>query len=106
VTVFERAQARCARTVFHSWLLLVRGEVRKRGGASRRFRMDPDNVGVTVVAEEAYDLAEIARDIKAGDTFEEAVAKQRAKQDASLPTAASNGAPARLWHSSGGSAGR
>jgi error-prone DNA polymerase len=107
VTVFERAQARCARTVFHSWLLLVRGEVRKRGGASRNYQMHPDNVGVTVVAEEAYDLAEIAGDIKAGLSFDEAVGRQRARQEASLPVhAASNGAPARLWHSSGGSAGR
>jgi error-prone DNA polymerase len=107
VTVFERAQARCAHTVFHSWLLLVRGELRKRGGASRRHKMHPDNVGVTVVAEEVYDLAEIAGDIKTGLSFEDAIGRQRARQEALLPApAAANEAPARLWHSSGGSAGR
>ncbi|MGH2754766.1 MAG: DNA polymerase III subunit alpha, partial [Actinomycetota bacterium] len=31
VTVFERAQPRVAQTVFHSWLLLVKGLLRKRG---------------------------------------------------------------------------
>ncbi|HEU4480844.1 MAG TPA: OB-fold nucleic acid binding domain-containing protein, partial [Actinomycetota bacterium] len=62
VTVFERVQPWCARTAFHSWLLLVRGILRKRGGASRRHRTDPRNVGVTIVAEELFDLAELARD--------------------------------------------
>ncbi|MGH2826384.1 MAG: DNA polymerase III subunit alpha, partial [Actinomycetota bacterium] len=64
VTLFERWQARCARTVFHSWLLLVRGVVRKRGGASLIHDMDPTNVGVTVVAHEAFDLAQLAADHK------------------------------------------
>ena len=54
VTLFERVQAWCARTVFHSWLLLMRGEVRKRGGASRLYQTDPANVGLTVVIEEAW----------------------------------------------------
>ncbi|MDQ3986919.1 MAG: DNA polymerase III subunit alpha [Actinomycetota bacterium] len=108
VTVFERVQPRCARTVFHSWLLLVRGEVRKRGGASRVQKMDPTNVGVTVVAEEAFDLAEIAESRRNGVSLADAVRGQRERQAAVAPTSAdaASEAPARVWHASGGSAGR
>lgn len=105
VTVFERAQPRCARTVFHSWLLLVRGTLKKRGGASLRHKTDPRNVGITVVAEEVFDLAELDRDRKAGHLIEAGFARQRARQSAALVPAP--GAPGgKLWHSSGGSAGR
>jgi error-prone DNA polymerase len=107
VTVFERVQARCARTVFHSWLLLFRGLVRKRGGASRRYETDRNNVGVTVVVQEAFDLAEIARDRAAGHSFAMALGLQRRKQSYRvLDTKATDAAPTRLWHASGGSAGR
>jgi error-prone DNA polymerase len=107
VTVFERVQARCARTVFHSWLLLFRGLVRKRGGASRRYETDSHNVGVTVVVQEAFDLAEIARDRAAGHSFAMALGRQRRKQSYRvLDTKATDAAPTRLWHASGGSAGR
>ncbi|MDQ4145801.1 MAG: DNA polymerase III subunit alpha [Actinomycetota bacterium] len=106
VTVFERAQPRCARTLFHSWLLLVRGEVRKRGGASLVQEMHPDNVGVTVVAEEAFDLAEIARAVESGDSIEAALKRQRERQRAAGLQQPEEEAPTRLWHASGGSAGR
>ena len=108
VTVFERVQPWCARTIFHSWLLLFQGKVRKRGGASRIHATDAANVGITVVVEEAFDLAEISHDRRAGYSLNEALDRQRRKQayrglDATTATAA---APTRLWHSSGGSAGR
>jgi error-prone DNA polymerase len=108
VTVFERAQARCARTVFHSWLLLVRGVVRKRGGASLLYETDPTNTGITVVAQEAFDLAEVARDRAAGHSLSAALSHQRKRATAAGLGAGSttNGAPSKLWHSSGGSAGR
>ena len=107
VTVFERAQARCARTVFHSWLLLVRGVVRKRGGASLRYETDPTNTGITVVVNEAFDLAELARDRAAGHSLSAALGRQRKRAAAAgLATGSSNGAPSKLWHSSGGSSGR
>ena len=106
VTLFERAQPRCARTVFHSWLLLVKGEIRKRGGASRRQRMHRDNVGVTVVAEEAFDLAELSKAIESGDSLEAALKRQRLRQEAAGLVANSETAPGRLWHASGGSSGR
>jgi error-prone DNA polymerase len=107
VTVFERAQPRSARTVFHSWLLLVAGEVRKRGGASLVQDMNPHNVGVTVVAEEVFDLAELAAERRRGRRIDEAVDLQRKRQAAAvLNGGGADSAPARLWHASGGSAGR
>ncbi|WP_431981875.1 DNA polymerase III subunit alpha [Streptomyces qinglanensis] len=45
---FEDAHAACAHTVFHSWLLLVRGVVQRRGPRS-----------LTVVGSAAWDLAEL-----------------------------------------------
>ncbi|MDQ3876970.1 MAG: DNA polymerase III subunit alpha [Actinomycetota bacterium] len=107
VTVFERVQSRCARTVFHSWLLLVKGEVRKRGGASRTHQMDANNVGITVVAEEVFDLAELASDRKRGLSLVEAIDRQRERQR-TLGLADKERdltAPTKLWHASGGSAG-
>jgi error-prone DNA polymerase len=107
VTIFERVQPRCAHTVFHSWLLAVRGVVRKRGGASRIHRTDPNNVGVTVVAEEAFDLAQLASDRGDGLTLATALGRQRRLQSAAAGLrAGGSGPPSKLWHASGGSAGR
>jgi error-prone DNA polymerase len=110
VTVFERVQARCAHTVFHSWLLLVKGELRKRGGASLRFETDPTNTGITVVVEEAFDLAEVASARAEGLSLDLALDRQRRRQAGFAAGCSGNGsalvAPAKLWHSSGGSAGR
>jgi error-prone DNA polymerase len=108
VTVFERAQPRCARTVFHSWLLLVKGMVRKRGGASLNHETHPDNVGITVVVDEVFDLAELARDRAGGWSLSSALGRQRRKAAAAgLGTGGpADAAPTKLWHSSGGSAGR
>ncbi|HEV3472432.1 MAG TPA: DNA polymerase III subunit alpha, partial [Actinomycetota bacterium] len=105
VTIFERVQARCARTVFHSWLQLYRGVVRKRGGASRFHTTDPHNVGITVVVNEAFDLAELAQDRAAGHSITAALGRQRRKQALAglRPDREPSG---RLWHASGGSAGR
>lgn len=106
VTVFERAQALCARTVFHSWLLLFHGEVRKRGGASLVHRTDARNVGVTVVVAEAFDLAELASDRVAGISLADAIERQRAKQRLGAGIDPDTAPSGRLWHASGGSAGR
>jgi error-prone DNA polymerase len=108
VTVFERVQPRCARTVFHSWLLLVRGILRKRGGASLIHMTDPTNTGITVVVDEVFDLAELARDRAAGHSLAAALGRQRRRQAVTgLGTGtATADAPSKLWHSSGGSAGR
>jgi error-prone DNA polymerase len=106
VTVFERAQPRVAQTVFHSWLLLVRGLLRKRGGASRVHRTDPRNVGITIVADEVFDLAELAKDRAAGHPLQSCLGRQRKRQAAGGLGGTSDAAPTRLWHASGGSAGR
>jgi error-prone DNA polymerase len=84
VTVFEKVQAKIARTIFHSFVLVVRGRVRRTG-----------KKGVSVVAEDAWDL----------------VALHRAWRDGRLGDAvggvdiADARAPRKLWHASGGSAG-
>jgi error-prone DNA polymerase len=104
VTVFERVQPWCARTAFHSWLLLATGILRKRGGASFTRRTEPGNVGVTIVAEELFDLAELAHDRRAGHSLPAALGRQRAKQRGGSIEAATQPS-ARLWHASGGSAG-
>ena len=107
VTVFERVQSRCAATVFHSWLLLFRGVVRKRGGASRFYETDPLNTGITVVVDEAFDLAALARDRASGHALAAALGRQRGLQSAGgTPSHNGHGPRGKLWHSSGGSAGR
>ncbi len=106
VTVFERIQPHCARTVFHSWLLVVKGVVRKRGGASLIHPTNPRNVGLTVVAREIFDLAELAADRRSGHSRATALGRQRRKQAGGLHAPSGDlRPPARLWHSSGGSAG-
>ncbi len=104
VTIFERVQSRCAWTVFHSWLLVVRGELRKRGGASLRHATDPENVGITIVAEEVFDLAELASDANGGCSLNDAIERQRRRQNGFVREESSR-PPGRLWHASGGSAG-
>jgi error-prone DNA polymerase len=85
VTVFERVQPWCARPVFHGFLLAVWGRLRRTGVR-----------GVSVVAERAWDLAELSRARREG-RLPEALAG----------AAGESGGPARkLWHSSAGSAGR
>jgi error-prone DNA polymerase len=85
VTVFERVQERCARTVFGAFLLAVWGRLRRTGVG-----------GVSVIAEEVWDLAALA-------------AARREGRLAEVLTASDDGArplPARkMWHSSGGSSG-
>jgi error-prone DNA polymerase len=46
---FDDSHAACAHTVFHSWLLLVRGTVQRRGARA-----------LSVVGHAAWDLAELA----------------------------------------------
>jgi hypothetical protein len=89
-------------------------------------RIDSRNVGITVVVEEAFDLAEVAADRRAGHSLDAALERQRMRQAARSgappPRAGTVATPpfkredsgiewslrpsARLWHASGGSAGR
>ncbi|MFD5769085.1 DNA polymerase III subunit alpha [Streptomyces sp. NPDC127049] len=116
---FDDAHERCAHTVFHSWLLLVRGVVQRRGPRS-----------VSVVGAAAWNLAELVELRSAGglDAVGERLSEQRVPERpetsddgrrirmetgyemnpwADLRPAGDGAAtPARkLWHSSPGSAG-
>ena len=60
---FESVQERCAARVFGSWLLLVRGRIRRPGDRRARSSWrragtrDPENMAVSVNAAECWDLA-------------------------------------------------
>ncbi|MDP8969830.1 MAG: DNA polymerase III subunit alpha, partial [Actinomycetota bacterium] len=86
-TFFESVHDRCAWTVFHSWLLVVEGTVHRTG---RR--------GVSINADSAWDLPRLMRAWRGG--WLEAALEQQA------PAAGEDQGPRKLWHSSGGSAGR
>ena len=84
VTVFEKVQPKVARTVFHSFVLAVRGKLRRTGKR-----------GVSIIAEDVWDLTELQRSRRKGR-----LGKALAAHEPS-----SGEAPRKLWHSSGGSAG-
>jgi error-prone DNA polymerase len=86
VTVFESVQPKVAKTVFHSFVLAVVGTVRRTG---RR--------GVSIVAEDVWDLTALLHARRDG-RLEEALAHEGPAPGANVPR--------KLWHSSGGSAGR
>ncbi|GAA3936392.1 DNA polymerase III subunit alpha [Streptomyces gulbargensis] len=114
---FDDSHAACAHTVFHSWLLLVRGVVQRRGPRS-----------LSVVGSAAWNLAELA-ELRAsggleavGERLAEPVAAPAGEGDGgrriTMPTGyemnpwadlrpAGDGVPSgrKLWHSSPGSAG-
>jgi error-prone DNA polymerase len=83
---FESVHERCAATVFHSWLLVVEGRLRRTG---RR--------GVSINAGRAFDLTELMDAWRAGGLEAALAAGPRA---VGAPRE-----PRKLWHSSGGSAG-
>ena len=86
VTVFESVQPKVAKTVFHSFVLAVMGTVRRTG-----------RKGVSVVAEDVWDLTALLHARREG-RLEEALAHEGSARGANVPR--------KLWHSSGGSAGR
>jgi error-prone DNA polymerase len=90
VVFFESVHERCAWTVFHTWLLVVEGTVRRTG---RR--------GVSVNAVLAWDLCRLMRAWRQG-WLNEALA-----EPAMTETDHQQGiGPHKLWYSSGGSPGR
>ena len=83
VTVFESVQPKVAKTVFHAYAMAVWGELRRTGVK-----------GVSVIAEEVWDLTALHR------------ARARGELREAMDRRAEPTAPARkLWHASGGSAG-
>ena len=89
VTVFERVQPWCAKTIFHGFVLVVGGRLRRTGVK-----------GVSVIAERAWDLASLSAARKEGR-----LAQALADAPAGVPEPATSPAK-KLWHASGGSAGR
>ncbi len=83
VTVFESVQPKVARTVFHAYALAVWGQLRRTGVR-----------GVSIIAEEVWDLTALHRARREG-LLREAMAAP------TEPRAPSR----RLWHTSPGSAG-
>ena len=86
VVVFESVQPKVAKTVFHSFLLAVVGTVRRTG-----------KKGVSVIAEDVWDLTALHR-ARGDGRLAEALAHEGPAPGAAVPR--------KLWHSSGGSAGR
>ncbi|HJS25929.1 MAG TPA: DNA polymerase III subunit alpha, partial [Actinomycetota bacterium] len=86
VVVFESIQPKVAKTVFHSFVLAVVGTVRRTG-----------KEGVSVIAEDVWDLTALHHARGAG-RLAEALAHEGPVPGAAIPR--------KLWHSSGGSAGR
>ncbi len=84
VTVFETVQPKVAKVVFHSFVLAVRGTLRRTG---RR--------GVSIIAEDVWDLAALQRARREGGLDRVLTARGPAP----------HAAPRKLWHASGGSAG-
>jgi error-prone DNA polymerase len=84
VTVFERVQERCARTVFHGFLLAVWGRLRRTGVG-----------GVSIAAEEVWDL----------QTLDAARREGRLVEMMRGSAAPEGAAPRKVWHASGGSSG-
>ena len=83
VTVFESVQPKVAKTVFHSYAMVVWGQLRRTGVK-----------GVSIIAEEVWDLAALHRARGEGRLRE----AMEAPTEPTLPAR-------RLWHSSPGSAG-
>ncbi len=84
IVVFEKVQAKVLKTVFHSFVLAVRGRLRRTGVR-----------GVSIIAEDAWDLTRLQQARRAGRLREALAAGDPFP---GLP-------PRKLWHASGGSAG-
>ena len=84
VTVFESVQPKVAKTVFHAYAMAVWGELRRTGVR-----------GISIIAEEVWDLTALHRARARGELREQMRAGQ------SEPVVPGR----KLWHASGGSAG-
>jgi error-prone DNA polymerase len=93
VTVFQRVQERCARTVFHGFLLAVWGRLRRTGVG-----------GVSIAAEEVWDLQLLDAARREGRLLE-MMRTPAGPPGASFQTSPDRAVPKKVWHSSGGSSG-
>ncbi|KUL33848.1 DNA polymerase III subunit alpha [Streptomyces sp. NRRL F-4489] len=86
---FDDSHERCAHTVFHSWLLLVRGTVQRRGPRS-----------FSVVGDAAWNLAELA-ELRADGGLEAVTARLAAAPDAAEPPGPAGDEPAETTETAG-----
>ena len=89
VTVFERVQPWCAKTIFHGFVLAVWGRLRRTGVR-----------GVSLIAEQAWDVAVLSAARKQGRLSEALAASAGGEHVPDRPASVR-----KVWHSSGGSAG-
>jgi error-prone DNA polymerase len=93
VTVFERVQPWCAKAIFHGFLLAVWGRLRRTGVR-----------GASIIAEQVWDLTSLSR-ARGEGRLAEALA-----DSSTVPAARGMVTPRpsvpKVWHASGGSAGR
>jgi error-prone DNA polymerase len=92
VTVFESVQPKVVTTVFHGYALAVAGELRRTGVG-----------GVSVVAEDVWDLTALHR-ARGEGRLREAMCGEPIRGQPTRAPAAGTG-PRSLWHASPGSAG-
>jgi error-prone DNA polymerase len=126
-TLFEDAQAGYAATVFHSWLLVIRGTVRRTG--PRGISLNANGAWELTALREAWERggpaaveAEMLRPTVATEAAIQGAAESRSTRPvmtqpriyasgfakspyADIRPAGSGGPPRKLWHSSPGSSG-
>lgn len=95
-TIFESVQEHCAEPAFHSWLLVLRGTIRKTGAR-----------GISMNCERAWDLPALERARRDGTLDPAALWKEGAaeREAAGNDRRREPAPPRKLWHASGGSAG-
>ncbi|MER5355734.1 DNA polymerase III subunit alpha [Kitasatospora sp. NPDC002551] len=97
LTFFDDTHAAVAHTLFHSWLIVARGQLQRRGRS------------LSIIGARAWDLTELAHARTEGGT--RAVRDLLAApapddgQEPRRPGRPGNGGAGRLWHASSGSAG-
>ena len=94
VTVFERVQPWCAKTIFHGFLLAVWGRLRRTGVR-----------GASIIAEQVWDLTSLSHARREG-RLAEALAESSAGLAARGTVTPRPSPVPKVWHASGGSAGR
>lgn len=92
----SRASRNCAEPAFHSWLLVLRGTIRKTGAR-----------GISMNCERAWDLPALERARRDGTLDPAALWKEGAaeREAAGNDRRREPAPPRKLWHASGGSAG-
>ena len=94
VTVFERVQPWCAKTIFHGFLLAVWGRLRRTGVR-----------GASIIAEQVWDLTSLSHARREGRLAEALAESSAGLAPRGTVTPRPSPVP-KVWHASGGSAGR